>query len=110
MKTAILVLAIIIIVLAFILTIILYPRIHQDFRKKKNYINTYAIQNVELGKNIRVHNANIADDAKIILYRHSNWECMTWQLIQLHDSVYLLKKLFSRPLYQMKVPICGRKH
>lgn len=76
------------------------PRIHKDIQKKRNYENTYAIQNVENGKDIRVHNAGNADGTKIILYSHNNWECITWQLIGLEENVYLLKNLYTQKSFE----------
>ena len=83
-------------ILIVLLAIIFAPRIYKDVKKKRNYANTYAIQNVGTGKDIRVHNAGNDDGTKIILYNHNNWECITWQLIELEDNAYLLKNLYLR--------------
>lgn len=58
-------------------------RISKDVQKTLRFANTYAIQNVGTGKNVRVRDAGIEDGTSIILYRAANWECMTWRLIQL---------------------------
>lgn len=87
-----------IIVLAVV--ILFTPRIAKDIKKKQNFQNTYAIQNVKTGKDIRVHNAGIEDKTKIILYSHNNWECMTWELILLKDNTYLLKNLYTEKTFQ----------
>ena len=76
------------------------PRICGDIIKKRNYANTYAIQNAAYGKAVRVRDAGIADGTEIVLYRHKNWECMTWQLIELEDSAYLLKNLYTQKAFQ----------
>jgi hypothetical protein len=75
-------------------------RIYHGYLKKRNTVNTYAIQNVKTGKNIRVYNAGINDETKIILYTHHNWECMTWQFIQLEGDAYLLKNLYTQKTFQ----------
>jgi hypothetical protein len=76
------------------------PRILKDYKKKRNYANTYAIQNTGTGKDIRVYNAGNDDGTQIILYNHNNWECMTWQLIQLEDNTYLLKNLYTQKTFE----------
>ena len=75
-------------------------RVSKDIKKKLSYPNTYAIQNVKTGKDIRVHNANYLDGTKIILYSHQNWECMTWELIHLEDSTFLVKNLYTQKTFQ----------
>ena len=76
------------------------PRIFKDIQKKRNYANTYAIQNIAYGKDIRVYNAGNADETRIILYSHKNWECITWQLIGLEENVYLLKNLYTQKSFE----------
>lgn len=75
-------------------------RILKDINKKLKFTNTHAIQNVKTGKDIRVHNADIGDGTKMILYSHHNWECMTWQFIQLENNTYLLKNLYTQKTFQ----------
>ena len=96
MKIAFISLLILIALSAFVFC----PRIYKDIKKKRNYANTYAIQNIKTGKDIRVYNAGNDDGTKIILYSHYNWECMTWQLIQLGDNTYLLKNLYTQKSFQ----------
>lgn len=84
----------------FIFLVIISFRISKDIKKKLSYPNTYAIQNVKTGKDIRVFNANYKDETKIILYSHNNWECMTWELIQMKDSTFLLKNLYTQKTFQ----------
>jgi hypothetical protein len=90
-------------VLIALSAIVFGPRIYKDVKKKLNYANTYAIQNVGTGKDIRVYNAGNKDGTKIILYSHNNWECMTWQFIQLEDNTYLLKNLYTQKTFEPSV-------
>lgn len=76
------------------------PRIRKDIQKKRNFSNTYAIQNVGTGKDIRVYNAENEDGTKIIQYNHHNWECMTWQLIELENNTFLLKNLYTQKTFE----------
>jgi hypothetical protein len=75
-------------------------RISKDVQKKLRFENTYAIQNVGTGKNVRVRDAGIEDGTSIILYRAANWECMTWRLIQLEDASFLLQNLYTQKTFQ----------
>jgi len=88
--------------LIFVLMLVLIfgQRIYHGYLKKRNTVNTYAIQNVKTGKAIRVHNAGIDDKTKIILYPLHNWECMTWQMIQLEGETYLLKNQYTQKTFQ----------
>lgn len=88
------------IVLILLLIIPFIFRFTKDIKKKLNYPNTYAIQNVQTGKDIRVSNADYHDNAKIILYPHHNRECITWEMIQLADSTYLLKNLYTQKTFE----------
>jgi len=74
--------------------------VFKDIQRKRETVNAYAIQNVETGKCIRVHNAEIADEKRIVLYSHHNWLCITWQFIKLEGDVYLLKNLFTHKTFQ----------
>lgn len=94
------VIIILIVVLVLPIVILLTFRISKDINKKLKFANTYAIQNVQTGKNIRVQNADIENGIGIILYSHHNWECMTWQFIQLEDNIYLLKNLYTEKTFQ----------
>lgn len=60
MKTAF----IILIVLIGITAIVFGPRIYKDIQKKRNYENTYAIQNVASGKGIRVYKLQTKTEPK----------------------------------------------
>ena len=85
-------------------TVVTLPRTLKDTQRKRETANAYAIQNVETGKSIRVHDAGIDDGRRIILYSHQNWECITWQLIRLEGDVYLLKNLFTHKSFQPSSP------
>lgn len=99
---------IILLILIGISAIVFAPRIYKDIQKKRNYANTYAIQNAGNGKCIRVHNAGNNDGTKIILYDHHNWECITWQLIGLEENVYLLKNLYTQKSFEpSSAPVAG---
>lgn len=66
--------------------------------KGKN--NTYAIQNVQTGKNLRPFEASKSDGNKIILYNHHNWKCLTWEFIQIEKEVYKLKNKYTSKTFQ----------
>lgn len=100
MKTVLFIPSIVIVVVAAIATILFGPRISKDIKKERAYANTYAIQNIGTGKDIRVHDAGNDDGTKIILYSHHNWECITWQLIQLEGETYLLKNLYTQKSFE----------
>lgn len=100
MKKFLFIISIVIVVLFVIGVIVFGPRISKDIQKKRKYENTFAIQNVWSGKDIRVYNAGNENGTKIILYNHNNWECMTWQLIGLEDDTYLLKNLYTQKSFQ----------
>ena len=88
------------VLLGILFTAVTLPRNLKDIQKKRETVNAYAIQNVKTGKDIRVHNASINDEAKIILYSHHSWECMTWQFIQLEGDTYLLKNLYTQKTFR----------
>ncbi len=77
-------------------------------KMKSNYENTYAIQNVGTGKDIRVYNVGVENETEIILYSHNEWECLTWQFIQLEENVFLLKNLYTQKSFEPStVPVAG---
>jgi hypothetical protein len=75
--------------------LVLGSRVRQDVDRNLNLPNTYAIQNVQTDKIIRVNDANIKDGAKTVLFSHYNWGCTTWQFIQLEGDTYLLKNMYT---------------
>lgn len=99
-KTAFFITSIVIIVLAIIITFVFAPRISKDIEKKRNYESTYAIQNVETNKCIRPYEAAYKNETKVISYSLYNWECITWQMIQLEGDTYLLKNLYTQKTFQ----------
>lgn len=57
--------------------------------------NTFAIQNVYTGKNLRPFEAGKDDGNKIVLYDHHSWKCMTWEIIQVGKETYQLKNRYT---------------
>jgi hypothetical protein len=70
-------------------------RMLHDTQKKKMRENTFAIQNVDTNMDIRVYNAGVLDETRIIMYPHNKWECLTWQMIEREDGSYMLKNLYT---------------
>ena len=99
MKTIILSIVAIILI-AFI--IIISFRVKKDIKKKLQFENTYAIQNVETGNALRPKNANYENGVEIISYPLKNWECITWEMIEIDTNTYLLKDLFTEKTFQPK--------
>ena len=85
----------VIVVIETLLIVVFGGRMLHDTQKKKLRTNTFAIQNVGTGMDIRVYNAGVPDGTKIILYPHHNWECMTWQIIENDGGSCLLKNLYT---------------
>ena len=111
--------ALLIVVILFVL--MFGHRIYHGYVKKRDTVNTYAIQNIKTGKDIRVYNAGLADETKIILYSHHSWECITWQFIQIEGDTFLLKNLYTQKTFQpsespnagvtlWQKPLGGNKH
>lgn len=88
------------VVLVIIAAIPFIFRFAKDIKKKKQYANTFAIQNIQSGKDIRVHNANYLDKARTILYPHHEWECITWEFIKIEDNTFLLKNLYTQKTFE----------
>ncbi len=86
--------------LIILAAVVFAPRIIKDIQKKQNYANTYAIQNVGTDKCLRPYNAGNDDGTKIISYSHNNWECLTWQMIELDKDAYLLKNLYTQKTFE----------
>lgn len=99
MKTVIIILSLLLVAL-LIPTVKYAPWIFFGRSQKQNYANTYAIQNVSTGKDIRVYNVGVQDETEIILYPHNEWECLTWEFIQLEDSTFLLKNLCTQKTFE----------
>lgn len=75
-------------------------RQYENHMLKAQSANTYAIQNVQTGMDIRPYNAGWKDGTKIVQYTHHRWECETWQMIRLSDGSFLLQNLYSRKTFQ----------
>ncbi|MFT3995364.1 MAG: hypothetical protein QM660_13710 [Dysgonomonas sp.] len=85
---------------ALLIPVVIYaPWIFFGKQQKQNYANTYAIQNVSTGKDIRVKDVGVKDESEIILYTHNEWECLTWEFIQLENNTYLLKNLCTQKTF-----------
>jgi hypothetical protein len=107
LKTILKILKVIFIVLGVVLllsALALGSRVRQDVDRNLNLPNTYAIQNVETGKDIWAFDSGIEDGVKTVLFSHYNWGCMTWQFIQLEDDTYLLKNMYTLKSFQPVSP------
>ncbi|MNU37337.1 Ricin-type beta-trefoil lectin domain protein [compost metagenome] len=62
--------------------------------------DTFAIQNVQTGKNIRPFQAKKTDGNRIVQYTHWSWKCMTWQLIESGQDTYQLRNLWTSKTLQ----------
>lgn len=80
--------------------IVFGPRIIKGLKLKKDKKNTYAIQNVQTGRCIRPYNAGFEEENRVILYDLKNWECITWQFIELKKDTYLLKNLYTQKTFE----------
>lgn len=94
-----------ILVIILILLILAYAIMHINriLKNRYNYktsVNTYAIQNLETNMDIRVYNAEVQDNTKIISYTHHNWQCMTWQMISVGENLYLLKNTYTNKTFE----------
>lgn len=76
------------------------PRLFHNYQRKRATENTFAIQNIQTGMNLRPYNAGIADNVKLVQYPHNEWECLTWQMIRMKDDSYLLKNLYTHKTFQ----------
>ncbi|MFD1670911.1 RICIN domain-containing protein [Agrilactobacillus yilanensis] len=89
-------------------TLILGPRFYKNYRRKIDTANAHMIQNVSSGKVIRPRDAQITDGTPIIQYTPQNWECTTWQFIDLGNSEYLFKDLYTQKSFQpVSTPVDG---
>ncbi|WP_152616816.1 RICIN domain-containing protein [Flavihumibacter solisilvae] len=77
-------------------------RVRKDIKKKLAFQNTYAIQNVSSGMCVRPLDAGYKNGNEIIAYNHKDWECVTWEMIEIGDSAFLLKNLFTEKTFQPK--------
>lgn len=77
-------------------------RIRKDIKKKLQFENTYAIQNVETEKALRPKDANYENGVELISYPLKDWECITWEMIEIDTNTFLLKDLFTEKTFQPK--------
>lgn len=61
---------------------------------------TFAIKNVENGMLLRPKNANHQDGVSIVLYRPTNWKCLTWDFHNTATNTYQLENLFTGKTFQ----------
>lgn len=61
---------------------------------------TFAIQNVESGKNLRPYAAGKENGNSIILYSHWRWKCMTWQFVRTSGDSYRLINRYTGKTFQ----------
>ena len=80
--------------------LILSMRTLKDGRKKKEFTNTYLLENKAFGRCLRIKDAAYVDDTPIILYDSHNWECCTWQVIGIDGDEVFLKNLYSQKAFQ----------
>lgn len=92
----------IIAIVIFAFTAIISFRVRKDIKKKLQFENTYAIQNVATGNALRPKNANYENGVELISYPLKNWECITWEMIEIDTNTYLLKDLFTEKTFQPK--------
>jgi hypothetical protein len=88
--------------LVLVFIVVIGIRVRKDIKKKLQFENTYAIQNVETGKALRPLNANYESGVEIISYPLKNWECITWEFIEIGENTFLLKDLFTEKTFQPK--------
>ncbi|MGX5690291.1 RICIN domain-containing protein [Arcticibacter tournemirensis] len=77
-------------------------RVRKDIKKKLQFENTYAIQNVATRKALRPLNANYQNGVEIISYPLQDWECITWEFIEIDKNTFLLKDLYTEKTFQPK--------
>ena len=87
-------------IVSIVVVAITGQRLYHNIQIKRATQNTFAIQNVETGMNLRPYNAGFTNDVKIIQYPHNEWECMTWQMIRMEDDTYLLKNLYTQKTFE----------
>lgn len=85
-----------------IAAVVFGPRIAKDIRKSKDMVDVYAIQNTKTGKCLRPENANFHDGTPIVPYTHHDWECLTWQFIEIEPEMYMLRNLYTGKTFQPK--------
>lgn len=59
---------------------------------------TFAIQNVETGKNIRPKGGRSFEGNSIVVYNLHKWACLTWRFVQASDGSVLLANVYSKKM------------
>lgn len=89
-------------VVLLLFLIVISFRVRKDIKKKLQFENTFAIQNVSTKKALRPLNANYENGVDVISYPLKNWECITWEMIEIDTNTFLLKDLFTEKTFQPK--------
>ncbi|MHC6178314.1 RICIN domain-containing protein [Clostridium sp. JNZ X4-2] len=63
---------------------------------------SFAIHNIETGKNLRPHNADVSNGNDIILYPHHKWKCLTWQFNHIEGTTYQLQNIYTQKTLEPK--------
>jgi hypothetical protein len=71
-------------------------RLIKNYHRKVETPNAFMIKNEQSGLVIRPQNAGIADGVPIIQFTPQNWECTTWQMIEIGPNTFLLKDLYTQ--------------
>jgi len=56
---------------------------------------TFAIQNIASGKNLRPFEAGRQDGNRVVLYDHHSWKCLTWTFKQVGPDRYQLTNYYT---------------
>lgn len=70
------------------------------YKRKIQTPNSFQIQNSKSNKTIRPYNAQLENGNAIIQYELKNWECTTWQTIEIEPNIFLLKDLYTQKTFQ----------
>lgn len=61
---------------------------------------TFAIQNVQTGKNLRPLGASRSDQTAIISYDAYAWKCMTWRFDRVSENTYRLQNVYTSKMLE----------
>ena len=91
------------IIFVLAITALIYGyRVCKKYKRKKSIKNSYMIQNVDTKLIIRPLNAGIENGVEIIQYRPKNWDCTTWEFIEIEKNKYFLKNLWTHKGFEKK--------
>lgn len=98
-------------IIIFIIFGLVYgQRLYMKYKRKSQTPNSFQIQNYKSKKAIRPYNAQLEDGNAIIQYEPKNWECTTWQTIEIEPNIFLLKDLYTQKTFQpINVPKEGAR-